>query len=67
MTDSDTDAFLSINTKFRRFCDTFLVGKGKDAITTVNSTASLDNIANDLARDESLRYVQAIHMVRPLT
>ncbi|KAI9461490.1 spinocerebellar ataxia type 10 protein domain-containing protein [Boletus coccyginus] len=59
MTDSDSDEF-SINTKFRRFCDTFLVGKGKDAITTVNSTVSLDNIANDLARDEGLRVQMGI-------
>ena len=60
MTDSDSDAF-SVNTKFCRFCDAFLIGNG---ITTVTSTASLDSIADDLARDEGLRYVYATHMVK---
>lgn len=62
---TNTDAF-SVNTNFCRFCDAFLIGKGKNAITTVTDTAALDSIANDLARDEGLRYALAIRAVKPL-
>lgn len=63
---TDSDAF-SVNTNFCRFCDAFLIGKGlKDGITTVTDTASLDSIANDLARDEDLRYALVIQTVKPL-
>jgi hypothetical protein len=61
MADSDSDAF-SVNANFCRFCDAFLIGNGKDAITTV----MLDSIAGDLALDECLRYIHAIHVDKPL-
>lgn len=54
MTDSKSDA-ASVNANFCRFCDALLIGKGKDVVTT----ELLDSIANDLARDEGLRYVHA--------
>lgn len=59
MTDSDNDTF-SINTSVCRFCDVLLVGK--DASTAV----LLDSISADLARDEGLRYVHAMHVIRRL-
>ncbi|KAG8220886.1 hypothetical protein J3R82DRAFT_2385 [Butyriboletus roseoflavus] len=50
----DSDA-CSVNTNFCRFCDTLLVRKGKDGTMMTDTVASLDSMANDLARDENLR------------